>query len=83
MPMHIIVRLFASHREAAGAGSVAVQLAPGATAADAYGRARDIHAGLPASTDGVAFAVNREFAKPETQLAEGDEVAVLPPVAGG
>ena len=83
MPMHIIVRLFASHREAAGTGSVAVRLEQGATAADAFARARDVHPGLPASTDNLAFAVNREFAKPGTRLAEGDEVAVLPPVAGG
>jgi len=83
MPLHIIVRLFASHREAAGTGSVEVRLEQGATAADAFARARDVHPELPADTNNVAFAVNREFARPDTQLAEGDEVAVLPPVAGG
>ena len=28
-------------------------------------------------------AVNREYAGPDTVLGEGDEVAFLPPVAGG
>jgi molybdopterin converting factor small subunit len=28
-------------------------------------------------------AVNREYTGPDTRLAEGDEVAFLPPVAGG
>jgi len=31
----------------------------------------------------IAVAVNREYAKPETKLADGDEVALLPPVSGG
>ncbi len=81
--MHIIVRLFASHREAAGVGTVTVDLAAGSTVADAFARARTAHPGLPSSVSGLAFAVNREFARPETLVVEGDEVAVLPPVAGG
>ena len=81
--MHIIIRLFASHREAAGSGSIAVDVADGATAADAYARARAAYPALPVEAHGVAFAVNREFAKPDTRLADGDELAVLPPVAGG
>jgi molybdopterin converting factor small subunit len=28
-------------------------------------------------------AVNRVYARPEQPLAEGDEVALIPPVAGG
>lgn len=31
----------------------------------------------------VAVAVNREYAKPERELRDGDEVAILPPVSGG
>lgn len=31
----------------------------------------------------LAVAVNREYATPETELREGDEVALLPPVSGG
>ncbi len=31
----------------------------------------------------IAVAVNRQYAKPHTKLAEGDEVALLPPVSGG
>ena len=37
-------------------------------------------ASLPA---GLAVAVNREFASPDTPLQDGDEVAFIPPVAGG
>jgi molybdopterin converting factor subunit 1 len=31
----------------------------------------------------VLFAVNAEFAKPETPVHEGDELAFFPPVSGG
>ena len=31
----------------------------------------------------LAVAVNREYARPERRLSEGDEVALLPPVSGG
>ena len=31
----------------------------------------------------LAVAVNREYARPETMLHDGDEVALLPPVSGG
>lgn len=35
---------------------------------------------LPASP---VVAVNRDFASPQTRLAEGDEIAFIPPVSGG
>ena len=32
---------------------------------------------------GLLYAVNREYAPPEHELADGDEVALIPPVSGG
>lgn len=29
------------------------------------------------------FAINQNYVKPETELKEGDELALIPPVAGG
>jgi molybdopterin converting factor small subunit len=81
--MHITVRLFASHREAAGVGEIVVALPAGARAGDALAACRRAHPALPPSDSGIAFAINRAFAGPETALADGDEVAVFPPVAGG
>lgn len=31
----------------------------------------------------VVVAVNQRYVEPETRLADGDEVALIPPVAGG
>ena len=35
------------------------------------------------SPPGLLYAVNREYAPPERELADGDEVALIPPVSGG
>ena len=76
------VRLFGLHREAAGTSLLEVDLESGATVGDL----RSIVAGqqvvdIPIS--GVAVAVNRAYASDDQALQEGDEVAIIPPVAGG
>jgi MoaE-MoaD fusion protein len=82
--MLITVRLFAILRERAGAESVQLDLARGATAGDAIEAVGERHSitelleRLP-----VAVAVNREYAERGRPLAEGDEVALIPPVSGG
>lgn len=44
--------------------------------------ARDYPA-LEAHRNSILFAVNSEFARPETPVHDGDEVAFFPPVSGG
>ena len=39
--------------------------------------------GLQAHQQSVLFAVNSEFARPDTPVHDGDEVAFFPPVSGG
>jgi molybdopterin synthase catalytic subunit/molybdopterin converting factor small subunit len=39
--------------------------------------------GLGAEPAGLLYAVNMEYAGPERALADGDEVALIPPVSGG
>ena len=41
------------------------------------------HPGLSPMRDTLAFAVNGEYARGDTLISPGDEVAVLPPVSGG
>ena len=81
--MDVTVRLFASLREHAGAGTLELDLADGATVADAIAKLRDgALAGLPENAPFVA-AVAREYVKPDHALAHGDELALVPPVSGG
>jgi molybdopterin synthase catalytic subunit len=75
--------LFARLREQAGRDRVALVLPGGSTVADAYAQLVQLHPALPAGREAVRPALNQEFAAWEDVLAEGDEVAFIPPVSGG
>ncbi len=82
-PLRIRVRLFARQRELAGTREVNLELADGATIEDAWAA---LAAQVPAIASGrafVRFARNGEYADAETPLADGDEVACIPPISGG
>lgn len=77
------VLLFGVLRErAGGVAERELTLAEGARVGDAV-RAVGAEMGDEALPAGLAVAVNQEYVGPETPLAEGDEVALLPPVSGG
>jgi molybdopterin synthase catalytic subunit len=78
------VRLFAILRERAGADTVQLRLAPGATVADAL-RSLAGHEQLrePLARMRVVMAVNREYADADAPLRADDELALIPPVSGG
>lgn len=80
--MRVRTCLFATYREMAGTDELDLELPDGATARDVVEtlRARKGMDRLPAEP---ALAVNRVYAALSTPLSEGDEVALLPPVAGG
>jgi MoaE-MoaD fusion protein len=78
--VRVVVRLFAGLRERAGTGEQQVELADGATAADVWASLPDRLGERP---DGLVLAVNRRYAAEDTPLADGDEVALIPPVSGG
>jgi molybdopterin converting factor subunit 1 len=76
--MQIRVRLFAALRERAGIAERQLELADGASVADVW---RELKLGD--EPPGIAYARNREYASRDTMLADGDEVALIPPVSGG
>lgn len=80
--MRVEVRLFAFLRELAGTGSVEIDLAEGATVSDLLEAVRSLP-GLSRMPGGTAVAVGREYAAPDRTLLDGDDVALIPPVAGG
>ena len=76
--MRVTVRLFAGLREHAGTGRRDVDLGEGARVEDVW-RALE----LGDEPAGLVFAVNRAYVGRGQALAEGDEVALIPPVSGG
>jgi MoaE-MoaD fusion protein len=76
--MKVAVKLFAALREQAGARERALELADGASVDDIWPAL-----GLGDEPAGLVYAVNRSYVERGTSLADGDEVALIPPVSGG
>ncbi len=74
---------FASYRDLAGADELLVELPPAATVHDLVRELRGTRAGLARLPEAPAVAVNLEYVPLSTSLRDGDEVAFIPPVAGG
>jgi MoaE-MoaD fusion protein len=75
--VRVTVRLFAGLREQAGWSRREL---------DGVARVADVWPALGlggVEPPGVLYAVNQEYAPPERELRDGDEVALIPPVSGG
>jgi molybdopterin converting factor subunit 1 len=76
--VRVRVRLFAGLRERTGTDERELELAEGARVGEVWPQLD-----LGAEPAGLLYAVNKEYATPERELVEGDEVALIPPVSGG
>jgi molybdopterin converting factor subunit 1 len=79
--MKVTIRYFAVLREHRGLGRENVVTAS-ATPGALYAELQKRH-GLALPPERLRVAVNQDFAAWDTLLREGDEVAFIPPVAGG
>jgi MoaE-MoaD fusion protein len=81
--IEVRVRLFAIQRELAGRKEVLLDLAEGASIEAAWTRLVELVPALAAGRPAVRFARNGIYADPDELLANGDELACIPPVSGG
>jgi molybdopterin synthase catalytic subunit len=81
--LRIRIRLFAVQRELAGAREVVVELPDAADVEAAWGALVARYPVLGPGRASMRFARNGEYADPATELFDGDEVAMIPPVSGG
>jgi MoaE-MoaD fusion protein len=81
--MRVRVRLFAVQRELAGTREVALELADGSTIEAAWSALVDRFPSLAPGRSAVRFARNGDYAAGTDVLADGDELACIPPVSGG
>jgi molybdopterin converting factor subunit 1 len=80
--MSVTVLLFASYADALGARSLALDLPAAATVADVLAELRT-RPGAERLPPSPLVAVNQRYASATSAVRAGDEVAVIPPVAGG
>jgi molybdopterin synthase catalytic subunit len=77
------VRLFAIQRELAGTRELRLELPDGSDVEAAWTALVARHPVLAPGRASVRFARNGNYAEATTRLADGDEVAMIPPVSGG
>ena len=86
-PCHVSISVntvfFALYRDLVGASTLAVELPSGATVADLVEELRGRGAPFDSLPTEPAVAVNQTYAMLDETLGSGDEVAFIPPVAGG
>ncbi|CAN5254872.1 MAG: molybdenum cofactor biosynthesis protein [Pyrinomonadaceae bacterium] len=81
----ITVRLFffGAAREAAGRDEAEMTVHRPATAATVFAEILDAYPRLRGFGRSLLLAVNEKYARPESPVHDGDEIAVFPPVSGG
>jgi molybdopterin converting factor subunit 1 len=81
--MKLTVKLFGALREALGRPELSLELPEGTSVGELRRTLGREHPAFERYGERLATSVNMEVVPPETRLQEGDEVAFLPPVAGG
>ena len=80
--MTVTLLLFASYADALGASSLVVDLPAGSTIADVVSSIRR-RPGADRLPPSPLVALNERYASLDHEVRAGDEVALIPPVAGG
>jgi molybdopterin converting factor subunit 1 len=81
--LRVAVLFFASAQDLAGVSHAKLELPAPATLADAEKALREGYPRLASKLQHCRLAVDQEFSGPDRELADGSEIAVIPPVSGG
>jgi molybdopterin converting factor subunit 1 len=81
--MKVTVRYFQSLRRSMGTSSETVLLPDGANLGNLIEQLDQRNGELSRLAPSLLFAVNQEHAGRDSPLADGDEVAIMPPFSGG
>ena len=81
--MKVRLLFFAVLRDIAGTDERELSLSEGTTASDVWESLRRSYAKLAEYAQPPMIAINESYALPDAVLRDGDELAFIPPVAGG
>ena len=81
--MRVTVRLFARLRDITGTQEMLREVEPGATVGTLWQQLSAEFPAIASYEKSISTAVNADYAKMNQAMADGDEIAFLPPVSGG
>src|SRR5712691_1957874 len=81
--IHVRVLFFGAARNATGREHLELSLSSPANVASAFAQLLADYPALARFGNSLLLAVNQEYALPDREISDGDELAVLPPVSGG
>jgi molybdopterin converting factor subunit 1 len=81
--MKIRLLFFAVLRDIAGRSEDVIDVPEGTRAGDVWQLLRDRHAALRDYVQPPMIAINESYVSADEPLRDGDELAFIPPVAGG
>jgi len=81
--MQVSVRFFAGCRDASGTDGETFELPEGASLSALKDALAERFPKLARYVQGVRYARNWEYVSGDAALSDGDEIALIPPVAGG
>ena len=81
--MRVKARLFAVYRELVGKAEIEMDVDTGNTVGIFLSQLGEVLPELKGHLGSALIAVNAEYVPMNYQLAEGDEIALIPPVSGG
>ncbi len=81
--INVRVLFFGAARDAAGLDETTMELFGATTCADALHHILRAFPELQRFGKSLLFAINQEYAQPDREVRDGDELAVFPPVSGG
>ena len=81
--MKVRLLFFAVLRDIAGSDERELRIDEGTTAREVWESLRQSYAKLADYTQPPMIAINESYAAPDAVLRDGDELAFIPPVAGG
>lgn len=83
LTIRVHVLFFGAARDAVGSDEIDLDVESPADAANARERLLTAYPALRRFGNSLLFAVNQEYAEPDRQIRDGDELAIFPPVSGG
>jgi molybdopterin converting factor subunit 1 len=81
--MKVRLLYFAVLRDITGSSESELSLAEGTRAGDVWKTMREQYGQLARYEQPPLIAINETYARPDALLRDGDELAFIPPVAGG